>query len=207
MKQERLMRGLVIGVASTTVLVGGLVLTACQGSGESQEPIQDEGTDREAMVEARIEAISAELDLNDEQENRLRNVRDLVHERRDEFRSERGELMERRLAEFETGELDEEEIHQHIDEKIDELRGTAHQVADELIALANSMDEEQRTATATKFRRFHERMEAFHEQMEGEGGPRAFFSHVRERVCSGHGDGFHSMHGMWFGDDDQSVGE
>lgn len=207
MKKERLMRGLAIGGACTTVLIGGLVLAACQGNEESQEMIEDEGTDREAMVEARIAVISAELDLNDEQEQRLRNVRDLVHERRDDFRSERGEFMESRLAELEAGEIDDEGIHQRIDDKIDELRGTAHQVADELIALVNGMDEEQRTATATKLRRFHERMEAFHEQMEGEGGPRAFFSHVRERICSGHDDGFHPMHGMFFGDDDQSVDE
>jgi len=198
MPKEQMKRGLVLGLAVMVALVGAIAVAGCQGAEGEEEQAQPEQT----IADRRIEALSAELELTDDQTQRLRNVRDIVHERRDAFRAERGEFVETRLDELEAGELDSDAIHQHIDEKIEEIRTTAHRVADELIELASTMDDAQRSRVAAKLRTFHERMERFHERMES-GGPAAIMDHVREHVCSGDGEGF--MPGMWFMDEESDA--
>jgi uncharacterized coiled-coil protein SlyX len=184
MKHDRTKRGVVPWVLATAVVVG-FATTGCQGGGEGEEAsAQPEPT----FVDRRIEALSAELELTDDQAQRLRTVRDVVHERRDAFRAERDATIEARLAELEAGELDAEAIHEHIDTKIAELRETAHRIADELIALAESMDDAQRARAAAKIRTIHERMAAFHERMENAGDHGAILAHVRERLCAADGD-------------------
>ena len=176
-------RGLIFGVVLIVMAAGVLMVVGCQGAEEAEAEQEPAPT----MADRRIDALASELELDEDQRQRLETIRDTVHERRDAMRAERDEAIEEHLEALESGEIDADEVHARIDEKVDEVRGTIHEVADQIIALVETMDDEQRARAASKLRTFHERMSAFHEQMEAEGGgPAAFLNHVREHVCAGH---------------------
>jgi hypothetical protein len=149
-------------LASVLIAMVGLAVANCQ---DGVEAVQ-------SPADRRFEALSQELDLNGEQRARLENVRDLVHERRDELRTEREAHAAELLEAIEAGQIDHEGVHGLIDAKADQLRTTAHLVADELIALIESMDGDQRARLVERLETMHARMQEFHDRMESaEGGP------------------------------------
>jgi hypothetical protein len=171
-------------VRIVVVLVGLTALAAaagCQGPDEGAADGSQEATPDH--VARRIDALASELELDQAQRARLENVAALVRERHEAFAAERPEHVERLLAAVESGEVDEAEVHRNIDEKVDQVRETLHDVADELIALVESMDADQRASAVARLRQMQERMAAFREQVDAGEGPRAFVEHLRGRLC------------------------
>ncbi len=152
-------RGLALTVALAAL--AGLAVAGCRGGEEAAPP---------SPADRRIEALSQELELDDEQRLHLENTRDLVHERRDEMRAEREARFAELTESIEAGAVDRDRVHGLIDTKAEQLRATAHQVADELIALVESMDQSQRERLVERLEEMHDRMRAFHERMESGGG-------------------------------------
>jgi phosphoenolpyruvate carboxylase len=170
--------GTILWVLGAAAALGA---AGCQGAG-------DAGADdtRQAVpdhVAQRIDALSSELELDEAQQARVENVAALVRERHEAFVAERPEHFDRVLAAVESGEVDEAEVHRNIDEKVDQVRATLHDVADELIALVESMDADQRALAASRLRQARERMAAFHERIESGDGRGALVEHLRGRLC------------------------
>lgn len=165
----------VVGLAALAVAAG------CQGADDGATDDAPQAASDQAAQ--RIDALSSELELDEAQRARLENVAALVRERHEAFAAERPEHVERVLAAIESGEVDEAEVHRNIDEKVDQVRATLHGVADELIALVESMDDDQRARASARLRQVQERMAAFHERIDAGEGHGAFVEHLRGRLC------------------------
>ncbi len=136
------------------------------------------------MAGQHLDRISAELDLNDEQRGYLENVRELLTEKHEQRATEHAEKHERILEAIEQGDVDAEVVHQAIDEHMAEAQTTVHQVADELVAFVNSLDEDQRAELVERMETFHAHMEkAMNDEDCAGKGP-----HCRFRKLHGHGD-------------------
>lgn len=177
--------------ASIVWAIAGLAALAavagCRGAGDDAA-----GGELQAApdhVAQRIDALSSELELDAAQRGRLENVAAIARERHEAFAAERPAHVEQVLAAVESGEVDEAEVHRGIDEKVDQVRATLHGVADELIALVESMDADQRARAVEHLRQAHERMAAFHERAGAGEGHRAFLEHLHGLMSRDDGAG------------------
>jgi hypothetical protein len=166
--------------------LGILATTAAAMLGLGCQPAEAETGDgaRDGMPPG-VERLAEDLSLNEEQRGHIEAVRSMLAEHHEARVADREARFQELRTMVETGEVDSEQVHGRIDEKIDEVRGLAHRVADELIALVESLEPDQRSRAVEHIDRFHERMVAFHERVEASGGPRAFFARLRERGCGG----------------------
>ena len=155
-------RNVVIAALGALVVTGGL---AIGGLAMAADAVGGPGCffGGPKMAGQHLERISQDLDLNDEQRGYLENVRDLWTEKHQQHAGERDAKHEELLDAIEQGDVDAEQVHATIDEHIAEAQATVHEVADELIAFVNSLDEEQRVQLV-------ERIETFHARMEGMNG-------------------------------------
>ncbi len=163
------------GLGGTAIL--GLLALGCG----AREGAEVEG--RELPLAA--ERLASELELDAGQRGRLEAVHAMVEERLEAHRAERDAHFGRVRAAVETGEVDAEEVHGRIDERLDEVRGLAHRAADELIGLVRGLRPEQRERALERLDRAHERMDEAHERAEAEGGPRALLARHLRGGCGG----------------------
>jgi len=169
-----------MGLGITMLAAVGMVSVACQGA---DEEASDVGREELPMV---AERLADELELDEAQRGHLERIRDMAHEQRDQHVAEREEHFTELRTAVATGEVDSEEVHGRIDQKAEEITALAHRVADEVMALVRSLDQDQRQVAVERLDRMHERMQAFHERMESdEGGHGSFFARMRARRCGG----------------------
>ncbi len=159
-----------VGVVGVALLALGLLGAGAAFADEEESDCS--GGRCRGPGSGRLLSMAAELELDEDQTARLTTVRELVREQRQERR--RGAGFEILSDALETGELDPDAVHARIDERMDAKRATAHSVADELIALFDSLDEEQRVAMAA--------------QMEDRQSQRSE-RRARRGHCRGNGDG------------------
>ena len=156
------------GITTLLVLIAAVAVAGCQGQEEEVEPADP--------MDRHISELSAELELNAEQQERLARVRDIAIEHRESMMAEREERFPELVAAIEAGDIDEVEVQGRIDEKLEEARGVLHRVSSELVALVNSMDESQRSRLARRLEEMHERIQMFHDRFDGEGGRHRFMA-------------------------------
>jgi Spy/CpxP family protein refolding chaperone len=156
----------VVALLALGILGAGAALAEEGGSGDC------EGSRCRGQGSARLMAMAEELELSDEQLERLEAVRELMRERRQERRDRRGTGYSVVMDALDDGQVDPDGIHASIDERLDAKRATAHAVADEMIGFYESLDEEQRATMAEQM-----------EERRGQRGERA------RRGARGEGDG------------------
>lgn len=111
-------------------------------------------------VEAATDALAQDLDLDDEQMERLNAYGELACERHRGMAMEReGRHSELRDAMAE-GTLDMEALHELIDANFDEMRENAHRETNEFMSFAESMDQGQRQEMAGRLQGFDEDVRA-----------------------------------------------
>ncbi len=140
----------IVGIALLALgILGAGAALADEGEGEGC----DGGRCRGAGG-GRLMAMAQELDLSEDQLEKLDRVRELVRERRQDRRERRGAGYSVVLESMEDGEIDVDQVHASIDERMEAKRATAHEVADEMIGFFDSLDAEQR---ATMLEQMEER--------------------------------------------------
>lgn len=149
-------------------LIVGLALAGCQGQQESEPPPDP--------LDRRIQALSEDLELGVEQRERLQRVKGIALAHRDRMEAEREARFPELIEAIEAGDIDAAAVRGHIDEVLADARDTLYLVADELVALVNSMDADQRERLARKLEQMHERIQAFHEEIDAEGGRHRFMA-------------------------------
>jgi Spy/CpxP family protein refolding chaperone len=99
------------------------------GSGHSHDPMA-------GLIE--------ELELTPDQQQRLENVHRIIDSYGAGRTGSMVELHERLVQQFQEGRIEPEEVRAVIDEHVEQLRGMAYSVTDELLTLVNELDESQR---------------------------------------------------------------
>lgn len=111
-------------------------------------------------VEAATDALAQDLDLDEEQQQQLNGYGELACKRHEGAMREReGRFSELHDAMIE-GTLDAETLHELIDANFDENRENAHREAEEILSLAESMDQGQREEMARRLEGFDEDLRA-----------------------------------------------
>jgi len=166
MKNGRLGKGLALGGLGMAVLAMGLLVSGIAWAGGP-------GGKRCQMMEKHRAMLVEDLDLTEEQQAQLDGIHELIRSKHEAHEGERGEHFDQVLDAVESGEIDEQAVHDHIDAKVDEMRASLHEIADEVIVFVASLDEEQRATLVVKLEDFRERMERFHASGGpcGKGGP------------------------------------
>jgi Spy/CpxP family protein refolding chaperone len=149
-------------------LIIGLATVGCAGEPEAGPPPDP--------IDERIQALSDDLDLGEEQRARLDRVKGIARAHKQRMETEREARFPELIEAIEAGDIDAAVVRGHIDEVLADARETLYQVADELVALVNSMDAEQRERLAREIETVHDRMRTFHEEMEAGGGRHRFFA-------------------------------
>ncbi|NJL27636.1 MAG: apolipoprotein A1/A4/E family protein [Thermoanaerobaculia bacterium] len=96
-----------------------------------------------------------DLDLTPEQQAHVEAIHQILAERGEERREHHGEHAQRILERLEQGSLSSEEVRPVIDGHIEQFRGVAYAISDELIALVNSLDETQRATLRAHVQEMH----------------------------------------------------
>ncbi len=85
-----------------------------------------------------------QLQLTPEQAGRLEKIHALLENHGGRDPADMAALHDRLVAQLEAGRIEALEIRALIDEHVDQIRGTAYAVTDEMIALINGLNAEQR---------------------------------------------------------------
>lgn len=85
-----------------------------------------------------------QLNLTPDQAQRLAKIQEAFETYGSEGHSSMQELHERLVAQVEEGHVDAGEVRAAIDTHLEQVRGVAYAVTDELVALVNDLDAEQR---------------------------------------------------------------
>lgn len=96
-----------------------------------------------------VAELVAKLDLRPDQQAHIDTIHGILSERMTAHRAGIGEHLEVLIERIDKGSINETEAHLHIDDRIETMRSTAYLVSDELVALINSLDDQQR-ATLTE---------------------------------------------------------
>lgn len=146
----------------------------------------EEGSYSVASVDAATAALAQDLDLDDDQMERLNGYGEMACERHQSMTGERQGRFSGLRDAMADCTLDAEALHELIDANFDEIRDRAHAEADELMELGESMDQGQREAMAGRLAGFDEDIRAAcGEQRSGCGGSCDGSCGGREGSCSG----------------------
>ena len=88
------------------------------------------------------------LDLSDSQQGHIESIHEILDSERQKLPAIHAEAIGWMLGNLETGSIDREEVRSKIDLHAQALRHIGYQVTDELIALFDSLDSEQRAILA-----------------------------------------------------------
>lgn len=140
--------------AGIAALIGvvGISLTACGHH-------RDSPADKADWV---VKKMTRKLDLNEDQQLKLRDVTDIFVDQRESHRSERSEQFEQVLAQVRKPELDKALLTQMVDNHQQRVAEVSPQVIDKLAIFHASLDDEQKEEIADRLMRFRK-----HHQDEG----------------------------------------
>ena len=119
-------------------------------------------------AEREIQALVDDLELSPEQLQRVERVKALIHEHHDRAGAEREAHVQKLRQAVAQGNIDANEVQHQMDEKLEEMRQLSHTLADELVPLVNSLNDEQRELVLAKLDRLQARMERFHRHHQDE---------------------------------------
>ena len=91
-----------------------------------------------------VEELVSRLDLSPEQTERLESIHRTFESQRDESHRSLEELHGQLVEQFQQGHIESDAVKELIDQRVDEARIVAYSVTDDLFALVNSFDREQR---------------------------------------------------------------
>jgi len=90
-----------------------------------------------------------QLELTPDQQQRFEKIHEIVGSYGDGGHASMLDLHEELVTQFERGQIGTAEIRRTIDGHIEQLRGMAYAVTDELVALVNELDESRRSSSST----------------------------------------------------------
>lgn len=148
------MIGLVVPVLALGLLCAGTAWAGGPSSGGRGPGFK--------MMEKHRAMLVKDLDLNEQQQADLDGIHELIKSKHEAHAAERGQHFEMVLDAVEAGDIDDQAVHDHIDARLDEMRVSMHEIADEVIAFVRGLDDEQRTTLVIKLEGFRDKMERFH---------------------------------------------
>jgi len=150
MNNKRTLR-LVIGGLSAA-LTALIFATSCRGHHPGAR----------GRAEREVQALVDDLELSPEQLQRVEQVKALIHEHHRQAGAEREAHFQTVRQAIAQGNVDASEVQQQLDAKLEEMGQLAHTIADVLVPLVNSLNDQQRELVLAKLDRLHNRMERFH---------------------------------------------
>jgi Spy/CpxP family protein refolding chaperone len=154
-QKPKLKTALLIGFAAALLVVVGAVA----GTVGSEHFQGMHGFHGKGVMHARMGYIIGKLDLNDSQMAQMEKVRDIVETRVREKAPLHREEVHELVAAISEGKVENTEVRAAIDSHLEEFRVVAYEVSDELVALANSLDDDQRATLREEIRKAHEKLE------------------------------------------------
>jgi Spy/CpxP family protein refolding chaperone len=160
MSKKRIFR---IGMPVLGFAVLGLVGFAFGASaggflGHGSMPFGHGGAGMHCLVNQLID----DLNLTEEQQQRLDNLHQALQSKHEEKMAVQGQHHQRLVDQISQGDIDSQEVRGEIDRHLEELKTVAYTVSDELVALINSLDEEQRATLMEHIEKAHGEMAKLH---------------------------------------------
>jgi periplasmic protein CpxP/Spy len=136
-----------LGIVALTGFRGGF---GCHGHGGPRDPAQVA-----AFVTERVDDALDDLDATPEQRTRIHAVKDRLLEDVQAARAGHAEAHAAVLGEWKAESPDATKLHALVDERIEVLRGVAHEAVDSGIEVHGILTAEQRQKVTKKLERWH----------------------------------------------------
>jgi Spy/CpxP family protein refolding chaperone len=152
---------LLVGAAAVALVVAGAVgVRAGSGpcSGMLARMHGHLGGGPMGGVHEQFEQIVQKLNLTPEQQAYVDRARSVIESRLQEMEPRHAEELNALVASIGDGTLDRMQVRAKIDAHLEQARGVAYDVSDELVAFVNSLDANQRSMLKDELTKMHESM-------------------------------------------------
>ncbi len=154
----------IVAIIAAVALIGTWSLTVTARDGDSDE--QAGGILRHLHAMGRhlhggghhqnpMAGLIEDLELNQDQLKRVEKIHEIMGSFGHREPGSMVELHNRLIAQLEDGQIDAAEIHQVIDDHVEQIRAMAYGVTDELTALVNELDAGQRETLMDHVQQLH----------------------------------------------------
>lgn len=122
---------------------------------------------RMSCAHGHLEELLDQLDLRDDQQQHVDNIHALIERRHSGWADAHQEELAALRDSIATGQVDEARVQQKIDEHLQGVREAAYEISRELVALYNTLDQQQRDVLVAHLDAAQQRMQDQHAACDG----------------------------------------
>jgi Spy/CpxP family protein refolding chaperone len=131
-------------------IVGGMALHGCRSHRHCGSP--------EKNAERIVKKISRELDLNDQQKQKLDNIKDDILVKRNEFKGTREQIFNQILNQVESNKVDQEALKNMLESNEAKMKDMHGFLIEKFAEFHSILTPDQRTKLADKMKTMHDRI-------------------------------------------------